>query len=191
MKKGLPFLLLLLLFISNRSYSQDQLGLYYCGLTVHGMGDKNAVLMPLKLGPDGVFVINVGMAAQYRKNFNERWSLDIVQTVQADCAFKLSAGTGIGLGYDILQSKAHQLIVSGGPGIFIRDSWHDLEGYQKVRQLKLSENEKLEYLFVPVVPRLEYAWVPEGKRIGFSTYCIFDPLDFLLNMGFGITYLLQ
>lgn len=147
--------------------------------------------MPLKLDRRALFVPNVGGALQYRKQINERWSIDIEQTFQADCAFKGSWGTGISIGYDVLKQAEHQFIVALGPGFFFRNSWFVLEGYLPVEELNVSANQKYEYLFVPVVPHVEYAYFPRGKKLGFSAYCIFDPINVLGNAGFGVNYRLE
>ena len=185
---NLLLLFLLIIFSTQRTYSQDQFGLYFCGMTMHLLGDKNASLMPLRLDDRGLFVINVGGAVQYRKQLSGRWSVDVEQTFQADCAFKGSWGTGISIGYDFIKSPKHQFIFALGPGFFFRNSWFVLDGYIPVEELKVSANKKWEYLFVPVVPHVEYAWFPKDKNIGISVYCIFDPINVLGNTGFGVNY---
>lgn len=177
-----------LLFLSFNTYSQDQVGIYFCGMTMHLMGDENASLMPLRLDDRGLFVVNIGGAIQYRKQLRGQWSLDMEQTFQADCALKSSWGTGISIGYDFLKSESHQFIFALGPGFFFRQSWFELDGYSPVKELKVSDNQKWEYLFVPVVPHVEYAWFPKAKNIGISVYCIFDPINVLGNVGFGVNY---
>lgn len=182
------FLLIALLFFSHITFSQDQLGIYFCGMTIHALGDDNVSLMPLRLDQDGIFVINAGAALQYRKQLRGQWALDMEQTFQADCALKVSWGSGISIGYDFIKSTKHQFIFAIGPGFYFRKSWFDLDGYIPVKELKLSANQKWEYIFVPVIPHFEYIWFPKDKHLGISTYCIFDPIDFLANIGFGVNY---
>ncbi|MDA3928808.1 MAG: hypothetical protein PF541_07590 [Prolixibacteraceae bacterium] len=180
-----------LLFLSNKGYSQDQVGIYVCGLTMHIPGDKNASLMPLKLDKNGLFVINIGAALQYRKQLKGRWSIDLIQTFQADCALKKSYGTGISIGYDFIKSKKQRLTFAVGPGLFIRKSWFVLDGYLPVEYLKESANKKWEYTILPIVPHFEYAFYPKNKNLGISTYCIFDPINVIANFGFGVNYKLK
>lgn len=189
--KTLALSLLFALFTGTKSSGQDQLGVYFCGMTMHLLGDENAALMPLKLDERGLFVVNVGGAVQYRKQLRGRWSVDAVQTFQADCAFKGSWGTGISIGYDLIKSPEHQFIFALGPGFFIRKNWAVLNGYLPVKELKVTANGKWEYLFVPVVPHVEYAWFPKNGRLGVSAYCIFDPINVLGNVGFGVNYRLH
>lgn len=187
-KTSLLILIFTILFASKTVFAQNELGVYFCGVTMHLLGDKNAALMPLKLDEKALFVVNVGGAIQYRKYFYKRFSVDVEQTFQADCAFKASLGTGISIGYDFIKSPKHQLIFALGPGIFFRKSWFVLDGYIPVEELNVSANKKWEYLFVPVVPHFEYAIVPENNKFGISCYCVFDPINVLANVGFGLTY---
>lgn len=187
--KHLILLIILpILFSSYSGFSQDQVGVYFCGMTMHLLGDKNASLMPLRLDEKGQFVINIGGALQYRKKLSSRWSLDAVQTFQADCAFKGSWGTGISIGYDLIKSSKHQFIFAIGPGFFFRNSWFEIDGYLPVEELKVSANKNWEYLFAPIVPHVEYAYFPKNKNLGISAYCIFDPINVLGNVGFGVNY---
>ena len=180
------------LFMWKPAKAQDQTGLYFTAMTMHLLGDKNADLMPLRLDPRGLFVINVGAAVQYRKQIgHSRWSVDAEQTFQADCAFKGSWGTGVSLGYHFIKNRKHQFIFALGPGFFFRKNWAVLDGYLQVEELKISKNKKWEYQFVPVVPHVEYAWFPKGKNLAVSAYCIFDPIMALGNVGFGVNYRLK
>lgn len=184
------FLALIACIIAQKPVqAQDQVGAYFTGMTMHLLGDENAALMPLRLDDRGLFVLNVGGAIQYRKQLGKsRWSVDAEQTFQADCAFKGSWGTGISIGYDFLKSPKHQLIFALGPGFFFRKNWAVLDGYLQVEELSISANKKWEYLFEPVVPHFEYAFFPKNKNLGISAYCIFDPINVLGNVGFGVNY---
>jgi hypothetical protein len=118
--------LLFAVLFGAKSYGQDQLGVYFCGMTIQ-LGDKNAALMPLKLDERALFVINVGGAVQYRKQLFGRWSVDVEQTFQADCAFKASWGSGISIAYDLIKSTEHQFVFALGPGFFFRKNWAVLD----------------------------------------------------------------
>lgn len=188
-KVSLLLVLIPFLLIGRIGVAQDQAGVYFTAMTMHLLGDKNAALMPLRLDDRGLFVLNVGTALQYRKQLGKsRWSVDAVQTFQADCAFKGSWGTGISIGYDFIKSSKHQFIFALGPGFFFRKNWATIDGYIQVEDLKITANKKWEYLFEPVVPHLEYAFFPNDKNLGVSAYCIFDPINVLGNLGFGINY---
>lgn len=174
-------------FFNTKSYGQDQLGVYLCGLTTHLLGDKNAALMPLKLDEKGVFVFNVGGAIQYRKQLKGQWSIDTELSIQSDCTLRLSWATGISIGYDFTKSPEHQFILAIGPCIYYRKNWAVFDGYQQVEELKVTANKKWEYMIVPV-PHMEYAWFPKNGRLGVSAYCVFDPINFLSNIGLGVNY---
>lgn len=189
--KLLMLALFFTLFSETKVFGQNQVGLYYTAMTMHLLGDKNAKLMPYRLDDRGLLVLNAGGALQYRKQLKGRWTVDAVQSFQADCAFKASWGTGISLGFNFIKSPAHQLILAMGPGFFVRENWADLDGYLQVEELKISKNKKWEYLFAPVVPHAEYAWFPHNKNLGISIYCVFDPINVLGNVGFGLDYKLK
>jgi len=185
--KSLLLSLLFALVINLKSYGQDHLGFYLCGLTTHLYGDKNAALMPIKVDDKGTLVFNIGGALQYRKQLKNRWSVDSELSIQADCALKFSWATGVSIGYDFIKSPEHQFILAIGPCIFFRENWASMEGYLPVEELSVTANKKWEYVIAPA-PHMEYAWFPKDKRLGVSIYCVFDPIDFLSNVGFGINY---
>lgn len=191
MNKTVLISILILLSSHVSSSGQDQIGLYFCGITMHLLGDENSALMPLRLDDEALFVVNVGGALQYRKQLPKRFSIDGELTCQADCGFQPSVGMGISIGYDFIKSEQHQLIFALGPGFFFRNSWFILDGYIPVKELKISKNEKWEYLFEPVVPHVEYAFFPKSKKTGISGYCVFDPINVLGNVGFGVIYKLN
>jgi hypothetical protein len=188
--KSLVISLLFALLISVRSYGQDQLGLYACGLTIHLSGDKNAALMPLKLDDKGIFVFNYGGALQYLKQLKNRWSVDSEFSLQADCCLKFSWAAGVSIGYDFIKSPEHQFILAIGPFIYCRKNWDSMDGYLQVEDLKVTANKKWEYKIAPA-PHLEYTRFPKDGRLGVSTYCVFDPIYLLCNFGFGVNYRLH
>ena len=188
------FILFVFLFFSGiQLLAQEEIGIYVCGITVHGYKDPNAHLMPCKLTNNGVLLLNFGGAAHYKKYFTPRFSLDAIQTMQADCALLFSSGTAVAVGYDIVHYKGHRVIFAIGPGFYIRQSWKRLGDTYDSSQydFNVTKNEKWEYMFVPVVPHLEYKYVPENSRFGFTCYFIFDPIEQIYNIGAGITYLLK
>jgi hypothetical protein len=171
--------------------AQDRVGIYLCGITVHAKGDPNAALMPLKFSPSGKVIFNYGGVVHYKKYLNSRFSFDVIQTIQADCALEFSAATAISVGFDLINKGAHRFIFALGPGFYIRESWEKFDEYIRVNDLSLSLNEKWEYKFVPFVPHIEYSIIPEGKRLGFTIYGIIDPIEKVYNFGAGVNYILN
>ncbi|MDA3880304.1 MAG: hypothetical protein PF436_07955 [Prolixibacteraceae bacterium] len=192
MIKQISFLIfLILLFLGITTKGQDKFGFYVCGVTLHAKGDPNAALMPLKLSSDGKVIFNYGGVLHYKKYFKSRFSFDAVQAIQADCGLQFSSATVFSAGYDIIKRKAHRFIFAIGPGFYIRESWTKFEEYQRINDLTESKNGKWEYKFIPFVPHIEYAFVPEGKNFGFTIYSILDPIENVYNFGAGINYILD
>ena len=171
--------------------AQDRIGIYACGVTIHAKGDPNAHLMPLKLSPEGKVIFNYGGVFHYKNYFKPRLSFDAIQSFQADCALQFSSATTVAIGYDIIQRGPHRLLFAVGPGVYIRESWEKFEGYQRVNKFKVSDNEKWEYKIIPIVPHIEYAFLPEGKSYGFTIYGVLDPVERVYNFGAGINYILK
>jgi len=188
--KLLLIFLFYLLFFSKPSVGQDQLDFYLCGVTSHVRGNQNALLMPLRLTPGGEIVLNIGVIVQYKKRVNNRITVAILQTLQADCAMKASEASAVCIGFDFLKSPTHDFIFAVGPVLYIRESWYSMKGYVK-DNLKLSRNEKWEYMLVPIVPHIEYTYFPKSGNFGISAYAIIDPIQMTSNTGFGITYKLK
>jgi hypothetical protein len=186
-----PVFFILLLFAVIITNGQDRFGLYVCGVTIHAKGDPNAVLMPLKLSPKGIVIFNYGGVVHYKKYFHPRFSLDVVQSIQADCALEFSSATTVSVGYDIIKKGPHRFIFALGPGFYIRESWEKYEEYIRVNDFTVSKNEKWEYKFIPVVPHIEYSFIPEGKSFGFTVYGILDPIESVYNFGLGVNYILR
>lgn len=180
-----------LLLINHKNYAQEQIGIYVCGFTIHAKGDPNALLMPLRLDNDGRFLFNYGLVVHYKKYFKTRFSFDVIQTFQADCGLLPSAATSISVGYDIVHKKNHRFILGFGPGFYIRKSWTKFEAYQLVNDFRYTKDKKWEYMFFPVVPHIEYTYLPTNSNIGFTYYCIVDPIEHVYNMGLGISILLN
>jgi hypothetical protein len=171
--------------------AQDRIGIYACGVTIHAKGDPNAHLMPLKLSSEGKVIFNYGGVFHYKKYFKSRLSFDAIQSFQADCALQFSSATTVAIGYDIIQKGPHRFLFALGPGFYIRESWEKFDGYQRVNKFKVSNNEKWEYKIIPVVPHIEYAFVPENKCYGFTIYGVLDPVERVYNFGAGINYILK
>lgn len=186
------YLLILFLFISffglKAAQGQEQIGIYACGFTIHVGGDPNAQLMPLRLDEKGRFLVNYGVAAHYKNYFRKRFSFDIIQTIQADCALLPSLGSNISIGYDIIQRNGHRFILAIGPGLYIRESWTQFPSYKLIQDFRYSKNGKWEYMVFPIVPHIEYVFRPIGKKFGFTLYGIVDPIDRVYNFGMGVSY---
>lgn len=189
--KLLLIFLFYLLFVSKPSVGQDQLGFYLCGVTTHWGSDPNALLMPLRLTPGAEIVLNLGVVVQYKKRVNNRISLAVIQTLQADCAMKASEGSAVSIGFDFMKSPNHEFIFAVGPAFFVRESWYSMKDYVKFQNLKQSRNKKWEYMFFPIVPHIEYTYFPKSENLGISAYVILDPIEKMSNTGFGLTYKLK
>lgn len=190
-KKLVIICFLLLIVLMQSIYAQDRIGIYACGVTVHAKGDPNAHLMPLKLSPQGKVIFNYGGVFHYKKYFKTRFSFDAIQSFQADCALQFSSATTVAFGYDIIQKGSHRFLFALGPGFYIRQSWEKFEGYQRVNKFQVSNNEKWEYKIIPVVPHIEYAFIPENKSYGFTIYGILDPIERVYNFGAGLNYIID
>jgi hypothetical protein len=182
------FIITMLFISKTKLFGQEQIGVYLCGVTIHAKGDPNAILMPLKLSNKGYVILNYGIVGHYKKYLTKRLSFDAIQSFQADCGLQASSGTKIGLSFDIISKEQNRLKVSLGPGFYIRESWTKFEQYTRVNDLTESKNGKWEYVFIPVVPHIEYTFTPKGKNIGFTTYCIVDPIESVYNFGAGLSF---
>jgi len=184
--KFTPVALLILLLCTLSLKSQDRIGIYACGVTIHASGDPNVEYMPLKLTPNSKTIFNYGAIIHYKKHLRTRLSINAIQSFQADCALLFSSATGVVIGYDIVHKGPHRFTFAGGPGFYIRESWYQFKNYQNIYGFK--HNNKWEYKIIPIVPIIEYAYLPEGKKIGFTFYGILDPVDNVYNFGAGINY---
>ncbi len=135
MKKYLPLILFLLVLVLKAAAvspanARFSVGVQVFGLSIHPHGVLQPELMPRKLDPKGIFVMNLGIVASFEYFlFEDIVSIKLAQAFYSDCGNLPGGFTHIGLRGRILAIGPHRLYGGIGPTWIYRRSWFRLEGY--------------------------------------------------------------
>jgi hypothetical protein len=107
------------------------LGVKYFGLSIHPFGAINSNIMPLKLDPEGVLVLNTGLSfgVEYfipRVNFI---SIKFVQGIYFDCIGQFAGFSHLGIRFHFPTINGFSVNGGIGPSLIFRKNWYEVPGY--------------------------------------------------------------
>jgi hypothetical protein len=180
--------IVLTLFQQAATAQNDNIGLKFFGLSIHPHGDENAKLMPLRLDPKGVLVINLGGMLSYEKFiYKDVLSVKAVQGLYSDCAARLGGFSHLGLRAKIFTAGKHSLYGGIGPTLVYRRNWHELPGYQDPAYFEGKPSATWQYKFLWYGGEFEYAYQLTERFSFASTFIPGYPK--LISLSFGVKYL--
>jgi hypothetical protein len=113
--------------LNAQSYN---IGIKYFGLSFHPLESINYELMPLKLDPNGIFVLNVGLMASFEKYiWKDFMSIKFAQALYGDCILQFAGFSHIGFRLKIFTIGKHNLNGGIGPTLIYRKNWYNIDGY--------------------------------------------------------------
>ncbi len=158
--------IIILMFVSiyaPKAFSQDNVGLRFVFATVHPEGEKNALLMPLRLDERAVIVLNWGFIGSYERYiYKKRIALKVAQGAYSDCAQLFAGHTHVAFRANLLNSRKHSLEVGFGPTFVYRKSWYRFPEYEQETKL-LKKGEKWQWNFVWYGGEVEYDYALTNK----------------------------
>jgi len=183
--------LLILFAFVQVSFSQNNVGLKFFGLSIHPKGEQlNAFLMPRKLDQNGYFVVNLGGMLSYEYFlYKDILSVKVVQALYSDCAARLGGISHIGLRGRIFKYKRHSLYGGIGPTVAFRRNWLEMKGYTNLNRFVGDSNAYWQYLFLWYGGEFEYSYCI-NSTFDFSTTFVPGYPD-LMSLSFGLKYKFQ
>lgn len=123
--------MLLLIPIFAKDFGEEKVvfGIKYFGISIHPQSAINAPLMPLKVDPQGILVINLGLALSSEYYLFDYLSIKAVQALYLDCIGQPAGFSHIGLRGQILKFGNFSLNGGIGPTFIYRKSWYKVRGY--------------------------------------------------------------
>jgi hypothetical protein len=157
--------------VSSKSYDNFGKGSYklaknqylsvqYMGLTYHpGGGAVNMVKnYPLKFDKKANFVLNIGIAANYDYELNNRFFLRAEASYYMDCAYKKAGYIHTAIHYKVANFGRHSFNIGVGPVFTVREDWHIFEDYKDTDIYGKRVSNGWQYRLFPVGGEVEYRY---------------------------------
>lgn len=178
-------------FISFWSFSQNNVGIKWFGLSIHPKGEtQNAHLMPNKWDKNAYLVMNLGAEVMYEHFLLENiLSVKGIQAIYADCAAQFGGFTHIGVRGKIVEKGRHRLSGGIGPTLIYRRNWQNLENYDNPNFFNGTKTDVFQWKFLWYGGELEYKYrLTQTIDLAFS----FVPgYPDLMSLAFGVSYRLK
>ncbi len=155
MKTKHTSIILILLLISNFSYTQNNFSVKAFGLGFHPFSEVNFAILTKKIDANGKFAFEPGLilASEFFINSN-MVSIKPMQSVYLDRMGKFAGSTHLGFRAYLYNKKRHSLALGIGPTLFYRQDWSNIENY--VNEEIYSNFDSFQYKFFMLSGEIEY-----------------------------------